>query len=76
MTGEEREKCAWLFHVFTGETLESHKWNDDAAEALYQMIRQIKHCSTGLAFIPTVPPKNNNPASYLGSYVFDVVKKL
>lgn len=76
MTIEEREKCAWLFHIFTEETIEPHKWNDKSAEALFEMIREIKHCSTGLAFIPTVSPKNNNPASFLASYVFDVVKKL
>lgn len=75
MTGEERQKCSWLFHVFTGETIEPHQWNDQAVAALYEMTRQIKHCSVGLAFIPTVAPKTSNPASYLVTYVVDVLKK-
>ncbi len=36
LTSEERETCAWLFHVFTGMKTERHQWNDKAAEALYK----------------------------------------
>ncbi len=75
MTSEEREACAWLYHVFTEQTIEPYKWNDEGVEALYKMIREIKHCSVGLAFLPTIAPKSSNPAAYLKSYVFDVIKK-
>jgi hypothetical protein len=75
LTKEEREKCSWLYHLFTGETIETYQWSDAAVASLYEMVRQIKHCSFGIAFIPTVPPKTFDPARYLVDYVVDVIKK-
>lgn len=77
LSKEEKKACAELFYAFTGERIMATRWNKKAALELYQMITNLKKCTTGLSFIinlPKVPP--HNPKSALrkvGKYILKIL---
>ncbi len=77
----ERQACSDLYYVVTGERQAQHKWNDRAAELLYEMLHNLRRCSKGFAWMTKFPAfpvtgKNKWSAAFkAGHYIYKVWKE-
>ncbi|MEE9337092.1 MAG: hypothetical protein V3U87_03360 [Methylococcaceae bacterium] len=74
---EQRQACSDLYYVVTGERQAQHKWNDKAAELLYEMLHHLKRCSKGFAWMTKFPAfpfttKKWSAAKTAGQYLYKV----
>jgi hypothetical protein len=63
LSAEERKHCADIYYDLSAGDIEmpEHRWNEKAAVELYHLIDEVRNCSTGMAYItslPTKPPTN------------------
>ncbi|MCP4746937.1 MAG: hypothetical protein GY874_12495 [Desulfobacteraceae bacterium] len=57
LTMEEKEKYSALFELYTGQNVSPYKWNDNAVEALSEMISKLQDCTIGIGSLSTVIPQ-------------------
>ncbi|MCP4746611.1 MAG: hypothetical protein GY874_10810 [Desulfobacteraceae bacterium] len=57
LTMEEKEKYSALFELYSGYKYPSYKWNENAVEALLEMISKLQDCTIGIGSLTTVIPQ-------------------
>lgn len=66
-----------MFELFTDTPTHTGSWNEKASQSLYKMIAEIRNCSQGMGFVPSIPLSMPNApgaaARYLLKYVYDAV---
>ena len=55
LTSQQKKACEELFKATTGKTIKFYEWNEKGANALYDMIKRLNHCSKGIAWMAKFP---------------------
>lgn len=56
MSMEDKEKCADLYELFTGESIEALRWNEEAGDILALMVKEIVECSRVMGILGSLYP--------------------
>ena len=51
LTAAEKEQCAKVYKIYTGEEIEAFRWNRKAADLLAEMVKEIEVCSRKLGTV-------------------------
>jgi hypothetical protein len=77
LTAAEKEQCAKVYKIYTGEEIEASRWNRNTADILAEMVRDIEECSrdfgTVLACFPKSLPSKGEWL-WLAEIVVDIIK--
>ncbi|SCY85250.1 hypothetical protein [Desulfoluna spongiiphila] len=52
MTFEEKEKCAQIWEMLTGEKTDANAWCDQAGDTLAEALASIHSCSHAMKHVP------------------------
>ncbi|MEE9336566.1 MAG: hypothetical protein V3U87_00670 [Methylococcaceae bacterium] len=77
LSQEEKVACSDLYYYATGERLEPHTWNANAAVLLYGFIGELRYCSKAFSMITNLPKLKAGKVSVrvlysVGKYIFAV----
>jgi hypothetical protein len=73
----EKEQCAKVYKIYTGEEIEAFRWNRKAADLLAEMVKEIEVCSRKLGTVLACFPKSlpgNGEWLWLAEIVLDIIK--
>lgn len=56
MSMEDKQKCVELFELFTEETTSARNWNEEAADILAMMVKDIVECSRVMGILGSLYP--------------------
>ncbi|WP_306536928.1 hypothetical protein [Geobacter sp.] len=73
MTIEEKQKCAEVFKMLTGQETQPQDWNESAANLLAEMVAKVRDCSNAMDFVPRPPGWKPN-WTYVVKYVYESLK--
>lgn len=73
MTIEEKQKCAEVFKMLTGQETKPQDWNESAANLLAEMVAKVRDCSNAMDFVPR-PPGWKPGWTYIVKYVYESIR--
>lgn len=74
MTFEEKEKCAQIWEMMSGEKTSTNAWCDQAGDALAEALASVHSCSNAMKHVPR--PVGSSPGyGWVVGYVFNVLNQ-
>ena len=74
MTNDEKQKCAEIWEMISGEKTNITLWNANAGDALAAMVASIISCSKATTYVPK--PSGSRPGyGWIVNYVYNVFKQ-
>jgi hypothetical protein len=75
MTLNEKQQCAEVYEIYTGEQTPVDKWNTKAALLLAEMVHKIEECSLALSSVKAIWPSTSKVTwTWLVKIPYELIK--